>query len=720
MFRVPSFLHVCLLAVLAVVVWLNVGLRAGENSRGHTTPREAWSVYQRAVANGHFGTAFECLTPGAQEEHLERCMLECLMLVAQTGGAEDVPKEFRLLRDRLRGVLQSYGIDPKRVSEEFEAAHEKAYQADVNLSEEESRELLLCRLKGDRKKFFGDARSVIAEFQRLMAAKYEEATGAGAASQDAEEADTAETELEVQVLGVKERGDRAVMVLQRRLPEGSVLMHGSLRIRYTTETQYFRRIDGRWYLASEENEPVHAPLYVVKESALPYSREFQMDSGDAMRFQLPNGKELAVWCSGTPFIGQVLGQGTLTISYGEKPFRSSPVKYRKMPDGSRVVEGDDSYIRSGGVATSSNSTGWCQRDLFVGKYRILLEENEGKEGKLSLKVQIRVATLSESLHGDARREYYVKQLESDSPAKRREAIEELDEMIFMGSIYAGEPKKMAEVIRPLLGDSDAAVSKEAFDTLCILGDEQTLLGLMTPAPGEAFRSIRGGRQIAQWNRQNHDSVVQRAAAFFDSKDPELVAFAVGFFARSDNPIAKKQILAALDNESAEIRAEVLGSLRFYCETPEAARLLAAKFGDESEKVVLEALRAANWLNQHIKAKKITPLLKHNNPHIREMACYALDGCRDPEAVAPLLEATRDTEPRVRGKAAVTLGRTGALNGFDRLAEMLDDPVADVRADAINGLRLLDTPKAIPAIKRLLETEKDDRVRRMAEQTLEQR
>jgi HEAT repeat protein len=646
-------------------------------------------------------------------------MLSSLMLLAQIDDAEDVPKEFKLLRDRLQEVLRSHGIDLKQVSEELETAHQKAHQADVDLTKEKICDLLLSHLKGDRRKFFGNAMSAIAEYQRLIDAKHRKALAAEAESHDAEGVGTAASESEVQILGVKVREDRAVMAIRRPLPEGVVLMHGSLRIRYRTETHYFRRINGRWFIASESNEPVRAPLHLVKESSLPYSREFEMDCGDALRFELPNGKELAVWCSGTPIIGRSFGQGALTISYGEKPFRSSPLRYRKMPDGTRVVEGDDSYIRSGGVTTSSDRPEWRQRDLFVGNYRILLVENKGEKGKL-LKVQVQAATLSESLHGDARREYYVKQLKSDSPAKRFAAIEKLHKMASMGSIYAGEPDKMADAIRPLLKDSDAIASKAAFDTLCRLGDEQTLLGLMAPTPKKPFRSIHGGSQIAGWNlMQNHESVIRRAVTFFDSKDLGLVAFAVGFFARVENPIAKQQMLAAVDHESSKIRAEVLGSLRMYCEAPEAARLLASKLDDESEKVILEALRAANWLNQHIKAKKITPHLKHPNAHIREMACYALDGCRDPEAVAPLLVATRDEEPRVRSKAAMTLGRIGALNAFDRLIEMLHDPVADVRADAIHGLRWLDTPKAIPAIKRLLETEKDDRVRRMAEQTLRQ-
>jgi len=720
MCRVPSFVLVCLLAVLTETFWPTAGLRAAEGPGGYATPREAWNAYQRAIADWDFGTAFDCLTPGAQEEHLERCVLGGLMMLGQTEGAEEVPKEFQKLCKRLRDVMRSYGLDPERDREKFEAADRAAYQADVDLSEEERRDLLLGHLKGDRKRFFADVMRAMADFQRLMAARYREAVAEEGESPDPAQPDTAEDEPEVPVPGVKVHGDRAVMVLRRRLPESSMLMRGSLRIRHTTETRHFRRIGGGWFLASESNEPVDAPLHAVKESDLPYRREFQMDCGDALRFELPNGKEVALWCDGTPPIGQAVGGGTLSVSWGEKPFRSSPLKYRKMPDGSRVVEGDDSYIRMGGVTTSSHHPDWCQRDLFVGDYCILLDENKGEEGKLALTVQIRRATLSESLHGDARREHYLKQLESDSPVKRKEAIEELNEMIFMGSIYAGDPDEMARAIRPLLKDSDTAVSKAAFDALCSLGDEQTLLGLMTPAPREPFRSMQGGSRIAEWNlKRKHQSVIRRAATFFDSEDPGLVAFAVGFFARAENPIAKQQMLAAVGHESAEIRAEVLGSLRFYCEAPEAARLVASKLDDESEKVVLEALRAANWLNRHIEAKRITPHLKHPNPQIREMACYALDGCPDPDAVAPLLAATRDEEPRVRGKAAVTLGRIGTRDGLDRLIEMLHDPVADVRTEGLNGLRWLDNPKAIPAIRRLLETEKDDGVRRMAEQTLRQ-
>jgi hypothetical protein len=717
MCRVLLFIRACLLGAVAGLIWLNAISRAADNAGASATPRQVWDVYQHAITEGKFAVAFDCLTPAAQEEQLEQCILSSLMLAEQIHDAKDVPKEFERLRDRLQALLRSNGLDLKQSNKVLEAA--QAARPDVDLTEERTRELVLGQLKGDRRKFFGGAMSITCEFERLMAEKYKEASAGAAESRKAGGAGDGKDQPEVQVLGVKVREDRAVMAIRRPLSDGSVLMHGSLRVRYTTETQYFRRIGSRWFLASESNEPVHAPLYVVKESGLPYSRQFEMDCGDAIRLGLPNGREVALWCTGTPAIGQALGNGELTLSYGEKPFRSSPLKYRNLPDGGRWVEGCDSYIRQGGVTTFSGRSG-CQRELFVGNYRILTDENAGKEGKLSLTVQIRVATPSERLYGDAEREHYLKQLKSGSLAEQREAINKLCEMVALHSHYMGEPNKMAEAVRPLLKHADGAVSTAAFDTLCCLGDEQTLLSLMTPAPKKPFRSIQGGGQIAEWNlRQDHESVRRRAVPFFDSKDPEQVAFAVGFFARAENPIAKKQMLAVWDHGSADIRAEVVGSLRFYCEAPEAARLLTKGLEDKNEKVILESLRAADWLIQYIPAKKITPHLKHRSREVREMACSALRSCRDAEAIGPLLEATGDKEPHVRGLAAEALGQLKATNAVDRLIEMLRDPVPEVRTYAIGSLRLLETPKASPALKRLLETETDENVRRMAKETLEQ-
>ena len=224
-----------------------------------------------------------------------------------------------------------------------------------------------------------------------------------------------------------------------------------------------------------------------------------------------------------------------------------------------------------------------------------------------------------------------------------------------GSLDGGEPDKMAEAIRPLLADSDGEVSKAATTMLCHLGDEQTLLSLITPTPKPAYRTIGWGLSIASWSRRKHESVARRALTFFDSKDPELVAFAVGFFALERNPIAKTQMLALLDSESADVRAQVVGSLLSYCERAEAARLVTKKLDDPDEEVRRQAWHAASDLRMEIKANTILPHLKDRNPHSREMACNALRTYHDPEVVDALLEATRDREPRSSGRGGCVAG-----------------------------------------------------------------
>ena len=91
--------------------------------------------------------------------------------------------------------------------------------------------------------------------------------------------------------------------------------------------------------------------------------------------------------------------------------------------------GWDSYIWQGGEETFSSTGLGRQRELFVGEYRILADENVGKEGKLSLTVTVRAATAAEQLYGAAEREHYLKQLKSGSLTEQRAALDKLSEMV---------------------------------------------------------------------------------------------------------------------------------------------------------------------------------------------------------------------------------------------------------------------------------------------------
>lgn len=291
-------------------------------------------------------------------------------------------------------------------------------------------------------------------------------------------------------------------------------------------------------------------------------------------------------------------------------------------------------------------------------------------------------------------------------------------MVSLGSIYAGDPKDMVATMRPLTVDRDPKIQAAARLYLCQMGDENSLLALVTPEPKGEWRGVNGASRIADWcARHKCTEVSKHVLTFFESKDEALLAFAVTFFARTDDPASKPQMLAALKHKSPAIRAAIVPAIRFLCTPKEAAGHIVTLLHDPSEQVVHAALLEANWVNQWAPVVEMTRLLKNTDPEVRRMAAYALDCCRDPAAVGPLLAATKDAIASVRAQAAVSLGRIGTPKAYDRLLELLHDDNAEVRSEAINGLRWLNDVRAIPHLQTLLKEEKDRDTRNMAERTI---
>ena len=263
--------------------------------------------------------------------------------------------------------------------------------------------------------------------------------------------------------------------------------------------------------------------------------------------------------------------------------------------------------------------------------------------------------------------------------RRLAAIHELQEMAVLGSIYAGDPKDMIAAMRPLTEDRNLHVSAAARLYLCEMGDEKSLLALVTPEPKGEWRAVGGASRIANWCvRHKCPAVSKHVLTFFESKDEALFAFAVTFFARTDDPMSKPQMVAALKHRSPAIRATAVPAIRFLCTSKETAGHLITLLHDPSKQVVIAALLEAGFV-QGIPAAEITRLLTDADPEIRQMAAHALDCCRDPAVVEPLLAATKDADAHVRAQAAVTLGRIANPKAYDRLLELLNDDNAEVRS-----------------------------------------
>lgn len=466
--------------------------------------------------------------------------------------------------------------------------------------------------------------------------------------------------------------------------------------------------------AEEPNNPLHL---VVTDQALPFRQVVVLKKNSAARVTLPNGKDIAFWC-GRGALGRLLSNSDLDLEWGEKPFTQLRAKWKKQADGSQRSDGWYSYIRQGGVTTySSKKT--TERELFVEKYRVVLADDGDSNGTLPVTVEVRLATKQEMLFGSSEIEHYLNQLKSPTPAERLEAITKIRDEVSLGNAdYSDNLQVIINGVRPLVNDPDPGVREATNWLMPHLGDSNSILALVTPEPKGFWRTVSGAWELAQLSTHyKTDGVAKQVYTFFDSSDDSLVLFATAFFARTGDPMAKSKLLAQLKSGSPKARSLVADALRVICTREEAATSYVALLKDDSKEVVIAALNEASWLNDKIPSKEIVQLLSNKDPQIREAAVHALDCCRNPEVVAPLLVATKDDNARVRAAAAVTLGRIANPRAYDRLCEMLEDDVPEVRMEAINGLRWLQDGRAIAVIQKRLEKENSPMVKDMGTRTI---
>jgi hypothetical protein len=142
-------------------------------------------------------------------------------------------------------------------------------------------------------------------------------------------------------------------------------------------------------------EPDESTLHKIADKEIPFQKPFTMEASDALRFELPGGKVVAVWCEGGAKSHWAAEQSTasrLKTSWGEEPFKQVGYKRQRQPDGRIVLGETNSYIQQGAVTTSTGA-GTSTYQLFVDKLEFnIIEDLRAKE---KLPVTIRVTRRAE-------------------------------------------------------------------------------------------------------------------------------------------------------------------------------------------------------------------------------------------------------------------------------------------------------------------------------------
>ena len=111
--------------------------------------------------------------------------------------------------------------------------------------------------------------------------------------------------------------------------------------------------------------------------------------------------------------------------------------------------------------------------------------------------------------------------------------------------------------------------------------------------------------------------------------------------------------------------------------PETAQLVTQIFDkdDEALEVKEAAAQSLRDLKEHlVVGDYIRDATKHEDTHMRMRGIRVLEAIGDRESVRALVIALADSQPPVRGRAAMALGNLEVIAVLPKLEEMVDDPL----------------------------------------------
>jgi hypothetical protein len=135
--------------------------------------------------------------------------------------------------------------------------------------------------------------------------------------------------------------------------------------------------------------PIRKKESVIKvtEASIPFERQFEMREGDALQFELPNGKTVAVWCErATSPMGEQTTASGIDAVWGERPFKHLKPRREQIGPNSYALSGWESYIGQGAVTTHGAET--SEYELFIDEWRFSITKNLQATGALPVTIRV--------------------------------------------------------------------------------------------------------------------------------------------------------------------------------------------------------------------------------------------------------------------------------------------------------------------------------------------
>lgn len=272
-------------------------------------------------------------------------------------------------------------------------------------------------------------------------------------------------------------------------------------------------------------------------------------------------------------------------------------------------------------------------------------------------------------------------------------------------------------IIPLLKDNNLNVRIAAIETLGILGGEQSLKALIKLLDETNWRvrmetvtalgRIKNNQAVEPLVKRLEDSdwrVLYRTIIALGSlQDERAVVPLQETFERQDSLMIKRFIIIALGNISHKRAIDFLVSVLNHKDDVIKVNAVYAlgKIGKPAVKTLLKMLKQTD----------------NNAEYLRANVIGALGNIGDPRTIDPIIGALKHSSWRVRDSAVIALEKFKNKRAFDGIVTALGDKDRDIRSLAIGILSRAHYCRAYNALKRISETDPDERLSSYAKDAL---
>lgn len=248
-------------------------------------------------------------------------------------------------------------------------------------------------------------------------------------------------------------------------------------------------------------------------------------------------------------------------------------------------------------------------------------------------------------------------------------------------------------------------------TLALLIGAVALLGAKRIAASGTFGASLSSAEIVQQDTTQLNAFLSRVRGVDSvvcnmvgrSLDNRFGGFSWGIYAWESLDTQSEELIHWINR--AAVPAHMIPRLRRGLSDSDACvRRIAARFLGRAEVIDLSAQ---------------LPELTSSTPAVREAALLAVGHFERQSGLDDARRALRDSEASVRVAAAWALGMIEHSDAIPALTDALGDSESGVRAQAALALGQIENESAVPALVRLLESDRDPKVRRAAAAALGQ-